>query len=91
MKYHIIHEIIPVQGELREIHESMLGKRCYPIITEVGFPGYIKVDVGDTMDAELGCFHTITTTRIESMDGSWDDPEFSITTKNTKYVFKAES
>lgn len=80
MSDYIIKDVIPKNGIMRDIHEEVLGRRCYIIYAEAGNRGLLKYlpDYDDT-------YHRLHTSTIVMVDDKSNDGEVIIETVNTIY------
>ena len=92
MGYYIIKDIRAKNGELKDVHKNMIGRRAYflfPDTIENGYSVLLKVDVLDKMGVEG--MHTIRTTNVLSHSGEPGDDSVTIETLNTVYVMEADT
>lgn len=84
--YYTIKKVEPKNNELRDIHEDMIGSRCYIVCLDTGKRAVLKCD----MPYDPGKFHTVTTSIVESW---WANDAtgsvVTIETMNTVYVLEA--
>lgn len=77
---YIIKDVIPKNGIMRDIHEEVLGRRCYIISAEVGCRGLLKY-LPDYDDR----YHRLHTSTIVSVKDGKSGDEVIIETVNTIY------
>lgn len=80
MSKYIIKDIIPKNGIMRDIHEEVLGRRCYIASAEVGNRGLLKY-LPDYDDR----YHGLHTSTIVMVDDKTHEGEVVIETANTIY------
>lgn len=78
---YIISEITPRKGELRDIHQRMLGSECEIIDCRLDNSAVLRYRPSETETK------TAVTSRVTGI-GFGDDGSVLITTKNTEYVLK---
>lgn len=81
MSYFIIKKVTPKDGVVREIHEEVLGRRCYILDLQIGQRGWIKFEPS----YDPGCFHRLHTSTVVSYKMADDESWAEIETINTTY------
>lgn len=82
---YIMKEVIPRNGRMRDIHEEVLGCRCYIIALEKGERGFIKFEPR----YDYGHFHRLHTSLVRDWTESDDCRRVTVETENTTYVMEA--
>lgn len=83
MRYYIFKTIIPNDGELKEIHKELLGRRCYIVELEAGKRAIIRYEP----DYDPGDFHLVSTSIVKNYTD--DNGVCTIWTENTTYYLEA--
>lgn len=81
---YVFKEVKPKDGVMKEIHEEVLGRRCYIIALEKGQRGFIKFEP----EYDMGRFHRLHTSVVIDWSESEDGSQLSIETANTVYVLE---
>lgn len=81
---YVFREVKPKDGVMKEIHEEVLGRRCYIIALERGQRGFIKFEP----DYDMGRFHRLHTSAVVDWTESEDGKLLTIETANTTYVLE---
>lgn len=84
MAEYVIKEVIPKSGKMREIHEEVLGRRCYILALEKNQRGLIKFEPS----YDPGRLHRLHTSTVIDIIESEDGSRVSIETVNTIYVLE---
>lgn len=80
MSEYIIKDVTPKNGIMRDVHEEVLGRRCYIVSAKVGDSGLLKY-LPDYDDR----YHSLRTSAIVTVDDRTHDGETVIETVNTIY------
>ncbi len=84
MADYIMKEVIPRNGVMRDIHEEVLGRRCYILALDKGERGFIKFEPS----YDIGNFHRLHTSLVRGWEESEDGSVITIETENTTYVME---
>lgn len=80
MSEYIIKDVAPKNGVMRDIHDEVLGRRCYIVSAEVGSRGLLKY-LPDYDDR----YHRLCTSTVVIVDDKTHEGEVIIETANTIY------
>lgn len=81
---YVFKEVKPKDGVMKEIHQDVLGRRCYIIALEKGQRGFIKFEP----EYDMGRFHRLHTSTVVDWSESEGGKILSIETVNTTYVLE---
>lgn len=81
MPFYIIKSVTPKDGVMREIHEEVLGRKCFILSAELGERGWIKFEPS----YDPGCFHRLHTSAVLKCTKAEDESWVEIETINTTY------
>lgn len=84
MAEYVIREVIPKNGKMLEIHEEVLGRRCYILALEKNQRGFIKFEPS----YDPGRLHRLHTSTVMEITEADDGSQISIETANTTYVLE---
>lgn len=84
MAEYVIKEVIPKSGKMLEIHEEVLGRRCYILALEKNQRGFIKFEPS----YDPGRLHRLHTSTVMDIIETEDGSQISIETANTTYVLE---
>lgn len=84
MAEYVIKEVIPKSGKMLEIHEEVLGRRCYILALEKNQRGFIKFEPS----YDPGRLHRLHTSTVMDITEAEDGSQISIETANTTYVLE---
>lgn len=84
MAEYVIRKVIPKNGKLREIHEEVLGRRCYIVALERNQRGFIKFEPS----YDPGRLHRLHTSTVMEITEAEDGARISIETANTTYLLE---
>lgn len=84
MTEYIIKEVSPKNGEMRDIHKEVLGRRCYIITLQKNWRGLIKFEPSYAP----GELHRLLTSTIMEIIEAEDGSRITIETANTNYVLE---
>lgn len=84
MAEYVIREVIPKKGKMLEIHEEVLGRRCYILALEKNQRGFIKFEPS----YDPGRLHRLHTSTVMEITEADDGSQISIETANTTYVLE---
>lgn len=80
---YIIKSIQPRSGELRDVHQRMLNKKCNIFDLEIGFSAILEVHTDDSETWHRMVYTSIVRDFVEDNNGN-----LIIETKNTTYELK---
>jgi len=82
---YVFKEVKPKDGVMKEIHEEVLGCRCYIVDLQKNWRGLIKFEPR----YDPGCFHRLSTSPVIDWSESEDGSQLTIETENTVYILDA--
>lgn len=84
-KFYTIKAVKPKDGVMREIHEDVLGRRCYILFLQIGHRGILKYEP----EYDPGCYHSLHTSTVKKV--THGDNGVEVETRNTVYVLEDEN